>query len=72
MPRIYSIPLRNAQRAAELCQLAADDFRSVQQQAAYLLDQAIAEAVKARGLFLDGTEEEPGDEVGEVLYASAP
>jgi hypothetical protein len=65
MPRLYSIPLKNAIRAEQLHRLAFEDFRSVQQQAAYLLDQAIEQAAKTRGL----VRECEMDEDGEVLYA---
>ena len=47
MPRLHSITL-NALRADQLHQLALEDYRSVQQQASYLLDRAIAQAIQDR------------------------
>jgi hypothetical protein len=52
MPRLHAITL-TALRAEQLHQLAMEEYRSVPQQAAYLLEKAIAEALTARNLTYD-------------------
>lgn len=52
MPRLHSITL-TALRADQLHQLAMEDYRSVPQQAAFLLERAIAQAMQARDLDRD-------------------
>jgi hypothetical protein len=68
MPRIHSITL-NAARADQLHQLALEEYRSVQQQASYLLDRAIAQAIRERVLVLA---EDEYQHVSEAAYAPTP
>lgn len=60
--RRYMITLTSAQ-IQQLHQMALEDHRTLQQQAAYLLDRAITQAMKTRG--------REQDDSREVAHASA-
>ena len=47
MPKLYSITL-TALRADQLHELAMEDCRSIHQQATYMLERAIAQAMQER------------------------
>jgi hypothetical protein len=66
--RLHSITLTTL-RVEQLQQLALEEYRSVQQQASYLLDRAIAHAISQR---ITEQEHTPSADVEEQCYASAP
>ena len=67
MPRLHAITL-TALRADQLHQLAMDDYRSVPQEAAFLLERAIAQEMQER----DRDQSRALDEFLEADHVPAP